>query len=67
MSWVAENSKPVIDKLDQVNTKQNAKPISPCDFSALYTKSPHKDLVKVLFYLINFGFHGGLEKRMIFP
>ena len=54
MSWVVENLKPVIDKLDQVNTKQNAKPISPCDFSALYTKSPHKDLVKVLFYLINF-------------
>ena len=48
MSWVAENPKPVIDKLDQVNTKQN-------------------DLVKVLFYLINFGFHGGLDKRMIFP
>ena len=53
MSWVAENPKPVIDKLDQVNTKQNAKPISPCDFSTLFTKSPHKDLVKVLFYLIN--------------
>ena len=35
---VVENSKPVIDRLDQKNTKQNAKLISTFDFSTLYTK-----------------------------
>ena len=30
--------------------------ISPFDFNKLYTKLPHKDLLKVLFDLIDFGF-----------
>ena len=35
---VVKNSKPVIDRLDQKSTKQNAKLISTFDFSTLYTK-----------------------------
>ena len=67
MYWVVENSKPVIDKLDQMHTKQNAKPISTFDFSTLYTKSPHKDLIKVRFHLTDFGFDGRSKKKFIFP
>ena len=66
MYWVVENSKPVIDKLDQMHTKQNAKPISTFDFSILYTKSPHKDLIKLLFYLIDFSFDGRSKKNLFF-
>ena len=36
--WVVENSKP---RLDQVNTKKNAKLISDFEFSTPYTKLPH--------------------------
>ena len=46
-------------RLDQINTKQNAKLISTFDFNTLYTKLPHKDLLKVLFDLTDFGFNGG--------
>ena len=47
--WVVKNSKPIIGRLSQINTKQNAKLISTFAFSTLYTKLPHKDLAKVLF------------------
>ena len=60
--WVVENSKPVIDKLDQINTKQNAKLISSFDFSTLYTKLPQKNLVKEPFF-IDFGFYGNSKKK----
>ena len=38
MFWAVENSKLVIDRLDQINTKNNAKCISTFDFSTVYTK-----------------------------
>ena len=59
--WVVENSKSVIARLDQVNTKQNAKLVSNFDFCILNTKLTHKDLLKVL--LIDFGFNGGSKKK----
>ena len=66
MLWVVENSKPVIDRLDQINTIQNAKLISTFDFMTLYTKLSHKDLLKVIFDLIDFGFDGGSKKKISF-
>ena len=47
--WVVKNSKPIIGRLSQINTKKNAKLISTFAFSTLYTKLLHKDLLKVLF------------------
>ena len=41
--WVIENSKPVIEKLEKVNSQRGAKDISTYDFSTLYTKLPHDD------------------------
>ena len=46
-----------------INTKQNAKLTSIFDFSKFYTKLSHKDLVKVLLDLIDFGFDGGSKKK----
>ena len=57
--WVIENSKNLLKKLDALNLKKNAKDISTFDFSTLYTKLPHKDLIKVLHEIINFVFNGG--------
>ena len=35
--WVIENSKPLIDKLNVINTKNKAREVSTFDFSTLYT------------------------------
>ena len=66
MFWVVENSKPVIDRLDQINTKQNSKLTPTFVFSTHYTKLPHKGLPKVLFYLIDFGCNGDSKKKIDF-
>ena len=52
--WVIENSKTLLKKLDALNLKKNAKDISTFDFSTLYTKLPHNDLIKVLQDIIEF-------------
>ena len=54
--WVVENSFPVIEKLNHINVKNNAKSISTFDFSTLYTKLPHKLLIEVLGNIIDFVF-----------
>ena len=36
------------------------------DFSILYTKLSHKDLIKVLFDLINFDFNRSSKKKRFF-
>ena len=63
--WVLENSKSAIERLDQINT-ENTKLISTFEFSTLYAKLTHKDQLKVLFDLIDFGFNGGSKKKIDF-
>ena len=60
--WVINNSKPLIERLDVINTRKKAKDISTFDFSTLYTKLPHNDLIKVLNSHIDFVFEGGTGK-----
>ena len=60
--WVISNSSPVIDKLTQINDRQNAKDISTYDFSTLYTKLEHDDLVQNLNEIVDFAFKGGKKK-----
>ena len=64
--WVINNSKPLIDKLNVINTRKKAKEISTFDFSTLYTKLPHEDLIEVLNYHIDFVFKGGPKKYLGF-
>ena len=54
--WVIENSFPIIEKLDSINKTRSAKNISTYDFSTLYTKLTHTDLIRVLHELIDFVF-----------
>ena len=61
--WVIENSSPIIDKLNNINTKKKAKDISTYDFSTLYTKLQHSDLVCVLKHIIDFCQKGGGRKE----
>ena len=62
--WVINNSKPLIERLDVINTRKKAKDISTFDFSTLYTKLPHRDLIKVLNSHIEFAFDGGTGKYL---
>ena len=60
--WILQNVDPVIEKLKQINKKKNAKSIATYDFSTLYTKIPHDDLISRLKKLINFTFDAGEAK-----
>ena len=60
--WVLQNVDPVIDILKKINKRKNAKSISTYDFSTLYTKIPHEDLINRLSKLISFVFEGGDAK-----
>ena len=64
--WVINNSRPLIEKLDVINTRKKAKEISTFDFSTLYTKLPHDDLLRVLNSHIDFAFDGGTSKYLGF-
>ena len=64
--WVIENSKPVLEKIQKINDKSNAKIISTFGFSTLYTKLPHENLINVLKKIIDFAFNGGRKKFIDF-
>ena len=58
-----ENTAPVIERLIKINNGKKAKNISTYDFSTLYTKLPHDDLVKNLNQMVDFVFEGGNDKK----
>ena len=60
--WVLQNSFPLIKKIDELNRNKKAREISTFDFSTLYTKLPHNDLIRVLHEMIDFAFNGGKFK-----
>ena len=57
------SSTPFIQKLDVINEKRKAREISTYDFSTLYTKLPHDDLIRVLGEIIDFVFEGGKHTK----
>ena len=61
--WIIENSSPIIEKLSKINDRKTARDISTYDFSTLYTKLPHDDLIENLNYIVDFAFNGGNEKK----
>ena len=56
---VIENSRPVLERLQTLNKGLEAKTISTFDFSTLFTKLPHDNLIEVLCKLVNFVFNNG--------
>ena len=69
MYWLPKMPKTPIGAQSFVKGRmENASLISTFDFSTLYTKLPHKDLLKIQFDLIDFRFNSGSKKKkMIFP
>lgn len=62
--WVIQNSLPVLNTLDKINSKNNAKTISSFDFSTLYTNIPHAKLLEELSGIIKFMFKGGTRSTI---
>ena len=60
--WVIQNSRPVIEKMKQINSRNKAKSITTYDFSTLYTNIPHSDLTEKLDKIIDIAFEGGKSK-----
>ena len=56
----------VISDLDRINKRKNAKSISTFDFTTLYTKIPHNQLIETLCEAIDFAFNGGDKKYLAF-
>ena len=54
--WVVQNTFPIIDRLNKINSQKKAKSISTFDFSTLYTTIPHHLLVHILSELIDMVF-----------
>ena len=58
-----ENSSPIIERLNSLNSKKKANDISTYDFSTLYTKLKHSYLVQVLKVIIDFARKSGRRKE----
>ena len=62
--WVIQNNIPVLNTLNKINLKNNAKTISSFDFSTLYTNIPHTKLFEELSGIIKFIFKGGTKSTI---
>ena len=60
--WVIQNSDPVIEKLTRLDKTKRARNISTYDFSTLYTKLPHEELIANLNEIVDFAFQGRNQK-----
>ena len=57
--WIVQNNNKVLESIDKINKRGNAKSISTYDFSSLYTNIPHDKLLTVLNEIVDFAFNGG--------
>ena len=62
--WVIQNNENVIKSINNINRRNSAKTISTFDFSTLYTKIPHQQLLDVLNELVDFCFQGGTHEQL---
>ena len=63
--WIVQNIVPIVEKLEEINKKKNAKIISAYDFSTLYTNIPHQLLINSLNEIIDFVFKGGNKRYIV--
>ena len=62
--WCIDSHQEVIETLDRISNKNKAKSVSTYDFSTLYTKIPHNDLIKVLHEIIDSTFNDTNRRYM---
>lgn len=61
-----ENSKPFLEKVEDIHCKAYPRAISISVFSNLYTKLPHLNLISVLYNIIDFAFKGYEKNTLSF-
>ena len=57
--WVIQNNKEIIDCINKLNNKSQAKNIFTFDFATLYTNIPHNKLFSELCKMVDLVFKGG--------
>ena len=57
--WVIQNNEQPLESMARISERTNAKRITTFDFSTLYTKLPHNQLIMVMNKIIEFVFKGG--------
>jgi len=62
--WVVSNKDPVIEALNKLSNRNNAKSVATFDFSTLYTKIPHDKLKSVLNEITDFCFKGCINSKI---
>ena len=60
--WIVDNNSTVLEHINHINTKQNAKSVQTFDFSTLYTKIPLEDLKEKLKNIVDKAFKGGTNQ-----
>ena len=60
--WCIDSHKDVVDTLNKLNDKKEAKTISTYDFSTLYTNIPHNKLIEVLSEIVLTSFNTDTRK-----
>ena len=60
--WVIQNTKPIIQRIDNLNKRKEAKSLSTFDFSTQYTKIPQDKLIYVLNEIEDFAFKEGTRE-----
>ena len=63
--WVIQNNSLPLEYIKKINKRKNAKQISTFDFSTLYTKIPHDQLLDILHKVVDFVFKGGTRDYII--
>ena len=63
--WVIQNNSLPLECINKISKRKNAKQISNFDFSALYTKIPHDELLDILYKVVDFVFKGGTRDYII--
>ena len=63
--WCVQNKDPITKNIDSLNSRGRANSVTTYDFSTLYTKIPHGNLIEVLNELIDFCWKGRHKRNII--
>ena len=61
-SWIINNSIPIVDYLKSINQRSSARNITTYDFSPLYTKLSHSDILECMNEVIDLAFKKSKSK-----
>ena len=62
--WIVYNSTDIHDHINNVNKRKRAKNVSTFDFSTLYTKINHEELMAAMSYVVDKAFLGSRAERI---